>query len=521
MEDRELKLKFSKKTISKSTLNGNPVILIGNYLLDCLPHDAFSIKHEKLSEVLVNYQIPLTVKEPLFLSEALKHNKWTRKVVFPPSLYDGDELFTAEQLKAEEKRRAEEEGDNPATRPLPENFKRLIYYDEEIDPNARLYNQILEEYRTSFSGDIGSLLYPIGGFKMVNSLIDTFGNAMTLILGDKGDVSLSGFEGFHPPPICIHGGSLSFLSNFHALMKYWTLIHEKDKIPTKVFFPDSSQDFKVCVFSSGLESDELEELPSRYAQCNQFTVDDYYRVYRSINLKAKPSAIHALLKLSCNDPGMFYQYKDQLLKLLPQPSHWRGPIIQEVLRMWGNYYHQVSSVDEDIPYSLGEIFLACDRPKEALPFFQKSLKLSGNYYSTNYNLGLCYEKLGDLVTALSHFKACENAKVDVDVEDLSKKLEYLQSLIDFEQKQKEKEEKKREELLVQYKKEENRKNRSKSRDISMNSDTSSHRSLSNSMNSRMAKYGITIDESQKEEEEECEEEDEEIDDNYDDDPLCL
>ena len=527
LEDKELHLKFSKKILNKQNLNDNPIIFVGNYLLDTLPHDAFSIKHNELFEVLLNYKVPTLPENPLFLSEALKKNKWSRKLVFPPSLYD-DDIFTEEQLKDEEARRQREEGDNPSTRPLPPEFLKLMYYSENQYSEANLYNEILDDYRLNFDGTCASVLLPIGGFQMIKNLRESFGDSMLLLLGDKGEVSLSNFEGYFSPPLNLQGGSLSFLSNFHAIQAYWEKVYNNLSIPSKSFLADSSDEFKVCIFTSGLENDEISELSNAFKECNQFTPDDYYRVYRSVNENIKPKAIHSLLRLSCNDPSMFYQYKDTLLQLLPKSS-WKQSIIQELLRTWGNYYHRVSAIEEDIPYALGEIFLACKRPKEAIPFFKKSLELSGNYYSTHYNLGVCYEKLGNISEALENYKACSKSEMDMEYDETAERIEYLENIINQKENQKKMEEKKRKDLIDTYKKEEERKSKKNSRERVIEREESNQNLLSNSMNARMAKfnkYGATTleeknEEPEDEDEDEEDEEDEEIiDDDYDD-PLLL
>ena len=365
----------------------------------------------------------------------MKKNTWNKKIIFPPSLYDDDEIFTSKQLKEEEERRKIEENDNPKTRPLPKEFEKIIYYSAERYglEESEIYNELLEYYRNQFPGENASFLFPLGGFQMFNQIQKIFGRNQLIILGDKGIVELNECKGKFNPQISTHGGSLSFLSNFHALMKYWKLKNKENL----VLLANSSHEFKVCCFIGGLnESDSFDTL-NNFNQVNQFSPDDYYRIYRSIHINAKPNEIHSLLRLSCNDPGMFFQYKDILLRLLPK-SVWKEKIIYELFRVWSNYYHRICSEDEDIPYALGEIFLACDRHDDALPFFKKSLKFSGSFYSTNYHIGLCYEKLGCFKDALIHYKDCKNSQIDVEIDDVDDRISFVQDIVDKDERKRKK-----------------------------------------------------------------------------------
>ena len=521
LEDTELVLKHSKKRLSCSTLHGNPVILVGNYLLDTLPHDAFSVSRETLSEVTLDYQVPLLPSEPQFPSAALKGNTWRKRLVFPPLLYEDDlELdITASQLKEEHRRREQEDGEVPGSRPLPPEFHKLTYYRPEEYPEAERYNELLEKYRMSFSGGSGSILFPLGCFQMVERLIQTFGPSMLYLIGDKGDVDLSALEGDFPPHISIHGGSLSFMTNFHALSLYWREALEQSHI----LLGHTFHHFKVNAFVGGAQKGQLRELNCAFAEVNQFGPDDYHRVYANVNPKAKVAEIHAMMRLSCNDPGMFYQYREQLLSKLPR-SWWKNVIIPELLRMWANYYHRVSSVEEDIPYSLGEIFLACERPDEALPFFKKSLKLSGNFYSTNYHIGVCYEQLGNVEEALSHYRSCDTAELDVEDRDITSKVQYLESVL-LERETTAREEKEREQKrLAAIQQEKDLKQHKLQRALSLSQQTQSPNSSINPMARRMNKYGLPEQNSvaeepanSEEEAEEDQEDEEELESECDDD----
>lgn len=520
LEDRRVHLKYSNKVLSLDTLHGNPVVLIGNYLLDTLPHDAFSIANDTISEVGLHYRLPMHHTEPGFSAAALKKNQWKKRVIFPPNLYEDDEELnvTAAQLQAEQLRREREEGEQPGSRPLPPEFHTLTYY-RRLDgiPSAQVLDEILEKYRTSFYGGQASLLLPVGGFQMLDCLFETFGRSLMFLAGDKGDVCLGDLEGRFPPSISLHGDSLSFMCNFHAMEEYWNRVMAP--CDSQVLLGSSCHDFKVCTFIGGANQAQLRELNGAYEEVNQFGPDDYYRTYRSVNPHAKPSVIHAMLRMSRNDPGMFYQYKNQLVLKLPK-SWWKNVMIPELIRMWANYYPRIAAAEEDIPYSLGEIFLACERHEEAIPFFRKSLELSGNYYSTNFHIGLCYEKLGNLEEALSHYERCSSAELDVEDDDVSERIAHLRATLDHEKelkrKEKQQEEKRRAEMQTRKEREQIKSQRAQRE----RSDLHAEPSL-NPMGRRTGKYGHAVaqasaseEEEEEEPEEEEEEEDEEIDDDY-------
>ena len=434
LKDTEVKLEISGKILNKEALKKNPVVIIGNYLIDTLAHDGFKVLNHQLREILINFQLNKSPEDSNFVSTALQKVKWTEKVVFPPLLYEDDDLFTAEQLKQEQKRREQEEGDNPNTRQLPPEFHQLMYYTNTESEYFDIYNEILNEYRERID-NFGSFLFPIGGVQMVEKLQSSFGESMHLIFGDRGHVDISSFEGKSSPNISVYGGCLSFFSNLHAIQRFLEKFSEKNKYQFSAFTPNESNDFKVCVYSlfppSSSPSDDKFDLFNTllsFREINQFSPDDFYQIYKKVNYNAKASTIYSLLRLSNNDPGIFYQYH-QVLKVRLPKSQWKTCVIQEIIRVWSNYYHRVYAMEEDIPYAIAEVLLACARPDEALPFFKKSLELSGSYYSTNYHIGVCYEQLKDLENALKYYIDAQNAEVDVQDSDISSKIEQLTEIV--------------------------------------------------------------------------------------------
>lgn len=71
-------------------------------------------------------------------------------------------------------------------------------------------------------------------------------------------------------------------------------------------------------------------------------------------------------------------------------------------------YEYMVSVDNENTlawYNQGYIHLEVNNdPQAAIPFFEKSIALFPEYVDAIYNLGLCYERMGDVPTAKAHYQ---------------------------------------------------------------------------------------------------------------------
>lgn len=66
--------------------------------------------------------------------------------------------------------------------------------------------------------------------------------------------------------------------------------------------------------------------------------------------------------------------------------------------VWDNYYH--IGEERDLAFSIAMLLYAMRRYRNALDYFQHSLKLWGPDASTYYNMAMCRESLGQLGPAL-------------------------------------------------------------------------------------------------------------------------
>jgi tetratricopeptide (TPR) repeat protein len=101
----------------------------------------------------------------------------------------------------------------------------------------------------------------------------------------------------------------------------------------------------------------------------------YYR--NAINVK--PQNTDAYYNL-----GMYYQQNDMLNEAQ-------------------DAYKKIIEIDPSFPYSyfnIGYILLEISRtPDEAAPYFANAIKYKPDYYEAHFNLGLCFEEMGDVTKA--------------------------------------------------------------------------------------------------------------------------
>jgi len=135
--------------------------------------------------------------------------------------------------------------------------------------------------------------------------------------------------------------------------------------------------------------------------------DDLYTVGRRLRdgLDDLPlDTLLSMLRLSQCDPKVLLECAPILAVRAQGASEAsREDLLQIIERAWQLYYH----IDEplDLPFELGVLLFAIDRPLAAAVFFEHSLRLYGPDASTWWNLGLCHYHAHRIEEATAAFQA--------------------------------------------------------------------------------------------------------------------
>lgn len=331
-------------TLSTKTLK-NPLALIANYFFDGLRQDVFHIENGELYESLVT----LTTEQT------------------EPDL-DKPDLIKDIELSYE-------------NRPVNSN-----YYDNPI------FNQILNTYQATLVQTY--LLFPLEALNCLERLLHLSQGELFLLTSDKGyhrerDLLFRG-----EPGLALHGGCFSMMVNYHAIGQYTQ--HQDGQFLT-MHYQHSSLDICAAVFGIHPRNFPEARQAFRWALV-QSSPDDFYTVKQQVEQHYADFGIAQLLayiRLSGWDNHIFVDCFPVLLVQLPEVSSiQREDIFWMVQQVWENYYH--IGEGRDLPFFIGLLLYGLDYNREAIEFFEHSLRLFRADSGTFYNLGMCHYKSGEL-----------------------------------------------------------------------------------------------------------------------------
>ena len=360
----DLQLRNSKITLKKGSQK-NPVILIANYLFDTIRHDAFCVENKQIFETRVS----------------LAYDKSGE-----PDL-DQEDLFDHMDFKETKVELGEK------------------YYEEPI------WNSILKDYHKAFEST--DFLMPIGALKVIRHFMDLSNQRLMLICGDKlyrDEDELSEGVGAHLTP----HGSFSIMVNGDAIGKYF------ERRGGKAFHCDHGDLIflnSVFVLDQASQSNELRDLTAGFETLvNGFNPSDYIKVFEDLpkrHKKASLEIIVSLLRMSHWDSDIFLAFEDRIEETLKKAT----PAValdfhKSLLKIWD--HHFPLDDDEDIAFKLARLLYAISDYNKALELFSFSHRHAGDHHATYFNLGLCYDKLGQRRKALDHYQKALKLKPDYD-----------------------------------------------------------------------------------------------------------
>ena len=188
----------------------------------------------------------------------------------------------------------------------------------------------------------------------------------------------------------LHGGQcFSMMVNYHAIGLYF-----RELGGTALHSATRDKRLKVSAFLLGGAEAAFPETAGAFRQAiDGFSPCDYFALASGVR-KELPGAsldvILSLVKLGEWDPHIVYRWAGPLAELARSaPESQRLELARALERCWEHFY----PMDQDLPFELGRIYAALERPADALRFYGESLKLYKEHPATLFNAGLCLYRL--------------------------------------------------------------------------------------------------------------------------------
>lgn len=334
-----------------------PLVVIGNYVFDSLPQDAFTISAGRISEALITTT------------------------------------------------RATEESDVHSFSNLQFSFKNIPVLPDRY--RQKTWNTILEQYGAQVPH--ATVLFPVAALNLVQQLGDLCDGDMLMLAADKGILR----EDYLPllqgmPAFEFHAGNRCFsqLVNFDAIAKYFIAQGGEALLPEKHF-----SNLSVCAFLAGRSGDKCATTRRVYEQTiATFGPDDLFALMSWLNAHLDEVSIAqalALLRLTRWDTTAFFQLFPALARQARNAAVERHDLRDAIQKVWINHY-PVTRDENVLAFNCGVLLLELRFFADALDMFKASEQVFGGSVATSYNLGLCYMGLGNPLEALLYMQeACE------------------------------------------------------------------------------------------------------------------
>ena len=267
-DEAPITLMHKKITLSNETMV-NPLIVFANYIFDTVSHDMFSVKQNKLHEVLVTLSTD---------AENMKEGK-------------------------------------------PSDWEKIHIEHHPVEINGHYYpepelNSVLHEYKEHLQDS--HFLLPIGAIHAIEKLQRLANGKMLLMGSDKGYSSLDSQNNLGYPKLAFHG-SFSVMVNFHAIARFFK------HAGGDYLLQGPHKEIQTAVFSMGFQLHEMKETALAIQKfVEELSVADYFILYREIEKHLKKYPLETLasqLAFSAWDPYLFMRLKDRLFELVAEADH--------------------------------------------------------------------------------------------------------------------------------------------------------------------------------------------------------
>lgn len=350
--DDDINLKFQNKTLT-ATHQETPLILIGNYVFDCMQQDLFVKNNGQLKEV----QIEVKSRYPEFNQDKPEYLNELR-------------------------------------------FKHQ-YYDISIENYYKnpIYNQLLVAYQKDVSE--GTMIpIPVTALNFLSYLEKKF-KTVFFICGDKGVALKERLMVSSPQAQYSYDGCYSFFVNFHAMGQY-CIENRGSYIPTEY-----NNSFKVNLFSIGFTLDTFKTTTSVYRNFIETGGADEFcalmgECERS-SFRFDARTITSFLKMSYWDPDVYCSIHDRLMETLSAFNLSFFPDLLKDIEQVSNNIYSLRR-DPDPCNLLGIFYQTCGMNDKAIAMYNKALSLHGDRPAPHHNLGMIYERIGHVDKAISHYQ---------------------------------------------------------------------------------------------------------------------
>lgn len=357
--EQSLKLLNSRRTLSAedtTTRLKNPVVILANYFFDTLPHDAFRVREGMLEEGLVMLRSRPPASPELEADDALRLSAIKTDFTFQEA--------------------------------------RLPYYDSPS------HNAVLEHYAREL--DTGSILFPIGPLRCVDTWRDIFGDRLLLLATDKASTHTIELMDENVPQLIMHDESFSLTTNFHALGLYFRQCggfyrHQSNR-----------QSIITSLFSLGIAPEQSPETASAFTTfIDMFGPGNLFTLYRNFeqNFRFSPlDTIIAYLRLLQYDPYLLDLCMEAILLRIKKAEPVLIRDLLDIMHRTATNFYQFPGRGDTLA-TVGIFFQEVGDFETAIHYYDKSLQYYGENITAHYNKGLCQYQSGNLDHALLSFRA--------------------------------------------------------------------------------------------------------------------
>jgi hypothetical protein len=326
----------------------NPVVMIGNYIFDTIPQDAYTIKSSQLFANLVS----ISASTPEL------------DLTAPDSRVRISISFGADETP--------------------------------LDPTAEsdpLVRDLLHAYAEHL--DNTTVVLPRPAMACLRFFRDLAGGRALCVIGDFGETAEDELSK-HGPPGFGAGGGLWLSVNFHALSEYTRALGGHARHP-------ANRHIRLNVSTFLFGASAFTHTDQAYADAIDLHGPDDLAVMARAVAEEMPNlsfdVILALLRTTGWDTDYLMRSVPRLIEVLPgADERLRNEVPSGIQLAWDQYY-PIGEKD-DVPFGLGALLYTLERYPEALEFFEISLRDFGEDPRTTINLALTHYRLGHLQESL-------------------------------------------------------------------------------------------------------------------------
>lgn len=335
--DQQVRLVRSGKVLTQQMVK-NPLVVIGNYIFDTVTQDLFRFEGGNAHEVLVT----------------TRHSQPTQPDFSQPEVMSQFAL----------------------------SYDNRVVDSNKYYPNPD-FNKVLSNYKERLSDT--TIAIPIGSLVGLSRLIELSGNRMFLLSSDKGYTHEDELFFLNTQHIQFHG-SLSMMVNYHAIGEYF-------KSLGGLYAATSQRQLNlktVCCLLGGSEERFADALLTFREQVDVFGPYDFYTLLTQIRQNSQTCSVEELLgliRMSHYDSNVIHEFgKDLLEQVGSLNDQLRLELHLAFERVWENFY----PLGRDLPFDLARVYLAMKRPREAIVYNERSIRMFGEHPVTYSNMGICF-----------------------------------------------------------------------------------------------------------------------------------